>query len=35
MLATLPMASAYAQVEDLLGKGERGTDLKGLAGIAS
>lgn len=35
LLATLPVASAYGQIEDLLGKGERGNDLKGLAGMAS
>jgi hypothetical protein len=35
LLATLPVTSSNAQIEDLMGKGGRGTDLKGLAGIAS
>jgi hypothetical protein len=34
LAAALPLASAQAQLEGLLGKGERGGDLKGMAGIA-
>lgn len=33
LAATLPLANANAQIEDLLGKG-RGSELKGLAGVA-
>lgn len=34
-LATLlPLASAHAQLEGLLGKGQAGGDLKGMAGVA-
>jgi hypothetical protein len=29
------VVSAYGQIEDLLGKGKRGGDLKGFAGMAS
>jgi hypothetical protein len=34
LAAALPAASAYAQLEGLLGKGGRGGDLKGLTGMA-
>jgi hypothetical protein len=33
LAAALPAASAYAQLEGLLGKGGHGTDLKGMAGM--
>jgi hypothetical protein len=35
LAATLPVASAYAQLDHLLGKGSHGLDLKGMAGMAS
>jgi hypothetical protein len=35
LAATLPAASALAQLEGLLGKGGQGSDLKGMAGLAS
>jgi hypothetical protein len=35
LAAALPAASVHAQLEDLLGKGGRGNDLKGMAGMAS
>jgi hypothetical protein len=35
LAATLPAASAHAQLEGMLGKGSHGTDLKGLAGMAN
>jgi hypothetical protein len=34
LAAALPLASGQAQLEGLLGKGERGGDLKGMAGAA-
>jgi hypothetical protein len=34
LAAALPAASAYAQLEGMLGKGSHGTDLKGMAGMA-
>jgi hypothetical protein len=34
LAASLPAASAYAQLEGMLGKGGHGTDLKGMAGMA-
>jgi hypothetical protein len=33
LAAALPAASAYAQLEGMLGKGGHGTDLKGMAGM--
>ena len=35
LAAALPVASAYAQLDHLLGKGSHGLDLKGMAGMAS
>lgn len=35
LAAALPVAGAHAQLDDLLGKGSRGGDLKGMAGVAS
>jgi len=35
LAAALPLVGAHAQIDSLLGKGERGGDLKGLAGMAS
>ena len=35
LAAALPAASAYAQLEGMLGKGGHGTGLKGMAGLAS
>lgn len=35
LAAALPLAGAHAQIDSLLGKGDRGGDLKGLAGMAS
>jgi hypothetical protein len=35
LAATLPAASALAQLEGLLGKGGQGSDLKGMAGLAN
>jgi len=35
LAAALPAASAYAQLEGMLGKGGHGTDLKGMAGMAN
>lgn len=35
LAAALPAAGAVAQIEGLLGKGEHGTGLKGMAGMAS
>jgi hypothetical protein len=35
LAATLPVASAYAQLEGLLGKGGHAGHLKGMAGVAS
>jgi hypothetical protein len=35
LAATLPAASAHAQLEGLLGKGGQGSDLKGMAGLAN
>jgi len=34
LAAVLPVVGASAQIEGLLGKGERGGDLKGMAGMA-
>jgi hypothetical protein len=34
LAAALPAASALAQIDNLLGKGERGGDLKSIAGMA-
>lgn len=34
LAATLPAAGALAQIDNLLGKGERGGDLKSIAGMA-
>lgn len=34
LVAMLPVAGANAQLEDMLGKGKQGGDLKGLAGMA-
>lgn len=35
LAAALPLAGAPAQIDSLLGKGDRGGELKGLAGMAS
>jgi hypothetical protein len=35
LAAALPMASATAQLDHMLGKGSHGLDLKGMAGMAS
>jgi Protein of unknown function (DUF2501) len=35
LMATLPVAGAHAQLDNLLGKGNQGSDLKGLAGMAN
>lgn len=35
LAAALPAASAYAQLEGMLGKGGHGSDLKGMAGLAN
>jgi hypothetical protein len=34
LAAALPLTGAHAQLENLLGKGERGGGLKGMAGVA-
>lgn len=35
LAAGLPVASAHAQLDDLLGKGGQGNDLKGMAGLGN
>src|SRR5438094_6204151 len=34
LAAALPLSNAHAQLEGLLGKGQGGGDLKGMAGVA-
>ena len=35
LAASLPVASAHAQLDSLLGKGGKGSDLKGMAGLGN